>query len=345
MRVGIRGAGLMGRCLALALRQRGHGVVCFDVDPTARTACAWTGAGMLSPASELDGGEALVYELGRESMGRWLDLVAGLEVPVRFDGTLVVAHPGDRLEFERFERRVRAGGAENAGEVERVAARSVEPGIGLAEGLFMKGEGQVDNRAFLEATQGVLEIRSAAEWPEAGVEAEFDWTVDCRGLGARDVFPSLRGVRGELMYVEAPEVRLGRPVRLLHPRYPLYIVPRDGGRFVVGASQIESEDRGPISVRTALELLSAAYAVHTGFAEGRIVETSVNLRPAFPDHLPRVVRRGRWLGINGLFRHGFLLAPGLAEFACGVMEGRAGELDSEWQKIFTDEGDGNDDSN
>ena len=76
-------------------------------------------------------------------------------------------------------------------------------------------------------------------------------------------------------------------MRLIHPRWPLYIIPRGDNRFMLGATSIEAEDTG-VSVRSALELLSAAYAVHPAFAEARIVEFGSGLRPAFPDNLPRI---------------------------------------------------------
>ena len=95
--------------------------------------------------------------------------------------------------------------------------------------------------------------------------------IDCRGLAARDAQPELRGVKGEMIIVETAEVELSRPVRLIHPRWPLYVIPRGDDRFMLGATSIEAEDTG-VSVRSALELLGAAYAVHPAFAEARIVE-------------------------------------------------------------------------
>ena len=76
---------------------------------------------------------------------------------------------------------------------------------------------------------------------------------------------------------------------------------------------IESEETGAVSVRSALELLSTAYALHPAFGEAEIVEFGAAVRPAFPDNLPRIVVNGRHIYVNGLFRHGFLLAPALAE--------------------------------
>ncbi len=119
-------------------------------------------------------------------------------------------------------------------------------------------------------------------------------------------------MKGEIAVLETREIKFERPVRLLHPRWPLYIVPRGDGRFLIGATQIESEDQH-VSARGVLELLTAAYALHPAFAEARVLEIGVGLRPAFPDNLPRIQVNGEKIAVNGLYRHGFLLAPALAE--------------------------------
>jgi glycine oxidase len=136
--------------------------------------------------------------------------------------------------------------------------------------------------------------------------------VDCRGLAARDALADLRGVRGEMLVIRSRDISLSRPVRMLHPRIPLYIVPRGQGVFMIGATMIESDARGGPTVRSAVELLNAAYALHPAFAEAEILEINADVRPAFPDNLPAVRHEGHVLYANGLFRHGFLLAPALA---------------------------------
>ncbi len=139
--------------------------------------------------------------------------------------------------------------------------------------------------------------------------------VDTRGFAARDVLKDLRGVKGEMLVLKAKGVEFSRPIRLLHPRLPVYIVPRGDGHFMVGATQIEAEDRGRITARGMVDLLNAAYAVHPAFAEAEIIETGADVRPAFPDNLPRLRWHGRTLHVNGLFRHGFLMAPACARMA------------------------------
>jgi glycine oxidase len=158
--------------------------------------------------------------------------------------------------------------------------------------------------------------------------AGFDWVFDVRGVGARPQLP-VRGVRGEIFWLQAPGVGLRRPVRLLHARYRVYLVPRAPDVVVVGASEIESEDRSPVSLRTTVELLAAAHSIVPALSEARIVHSETNLRPSLPDNLPSIeVEPGR-VRINGLFRHGWLIAPGLVETALDAAFGAAPESGAE----------------
>ncbi len=196
------------------------------------------------------------------------------------------------------------------------------------EGLFYAEEGHVEPRKILPeiharigAAGGTIRFNSDVE-PE-----DIDGTViDCRGLAARDAQSEIRGVKGELILIETDEIELRRPVRLIHPRFPLYVIPREDHRFMLGATSIESESSG-VSVRSALELLGAAYAVHPAFGEARILEFGSGLRPAYPDNLPRIAIDNERIAVNGLYRHGFLLAPALAELTLGYIE--RGTIDNE----------------
>jgi glycine oxidase len=146
-----------------------------------------------------------------------------------------------------------------------------------------------------------------------GFQQTFDWVFDCRGNGAREAQTSLRSVRGEIIRVIAPEVNIKHAVRLMHPRYPLYIAPKQDHHYVIGATQIESDDDSPITVRSGLELLSALYSLHKGFAEATIESLDVGCRPAYDDNLPRIEKKNKLIRINGLYRHGYLFAPALVE--------------------------------
>jgi len=147
-----------------------------------------------------------------------------------------------------------------------------------------------------------------------GSTHHFDWVIDARGVGAASELP-VRGVRGEVIILSAPGFTLHRPVRLLHPRWRVYVVPRPWNQIVIGATEIESEDRSPISVQSTMELLSAAFSIFPALAEARILWTDVNLRPATPDNLPLIRTENGLSRINGLFRHGWLLAPAVVQNA------------------------------
>ena len=321
-RAAIAGAGLVGRLMALKLLQRGWKVELFDPDSReGRASAAYTGAGMLAPYCELESSEPLISELGRDSVEEWRGIIDELARPVALQaaGTLVVAHGRDARELERLRQRT-GDHAEVVG-AERV--KSLEPELTtFRRGLYFAGEGHVDNRQLLTALEQTLLSFSGLRWTRDELAVDnYDLVVDCRGLGARIDDAELRGVRGEVIYVRAPEVELNRPVRLMHPRYPLYVVPRADHVFVIGATQIESDHMSGITVRSSLELLSALMSLHTGFAEAAVLETCVNCRPAYPDNLPRIrVSPGR-VHINGLYRHGFLLGPRITEIACRVIAG------------------------
>ena len=232
---------------------------------------------------------------------------------------------GDRADFDRFAK-LTAGHRRLGAE----AVTELEPSLDgrFRDALFFPEEGHVEPRAVLPE----LHARIATAGGNIQFESERrpDQTggivIDCRGLFARDTQPNLRGVKGEMVIVETDEIVLSRPVRLIHPRWPLYIIPRAGNQFMIGATSIEREDDG-VSVRSALELLSAAYAVHPAFGEARIVEIGSGLRPAFPDNLPRIAIDDRKIAVNGLYRHGFLLAPALAALTLGYVE--RGVIDNE----------------
>jgi glycine oxidase len=188
----------------------------------------------------------------------------------------------------------------------------------------------------LAALAGEMErLAVRAHWhtpqsPDAftpGAPGQPDWVLDCRGLGAKADWRALRGVRGEVVRIHAPDVMLQRPTRLVHPRYPIYIAPKEDHLFVIGATEIESDDLSPASVRSTLELLSAVYAVHPGFAEGRILELATQCRPTLPDNLPAIRQpRAGVLEINGLYRHGFMIAPAMLDVTLEVLNAGQSQL-------------------
>jgi glycine oxidase len=321
--VTIIGAGIAGAWQALLFAQAGRDVTLHERGDEAMTESTshWAG-GMLAPYCESEAAEPVISRLGMRALDLWRR-----EFPdTPFNGSLIVAHARDRADFERFARRTT--GHERL-DAKRVA--ELEPSLDgrFREGLFFPAEGHVEPRRVLPKLHARIVAAGGTIRFNSEVDAEdLDGIViDCRGLSARQEQPDLRGVKGELILIESADVSLSRPVRLIHPRWPLYVIPRDNNLFMLGATSIEAEDTG-VSVRSALELLGAAYAVHPAFAEARIVEFGSGLRPAFPDNLPRLtVRREDRILVNGLYRHGFLVAPALAELTVNFVE--RGQIDNE----------------
>jgi glycine oxidase len=320
--VSVIGAGIAGAWQALLFAQAGHAVTLHErSDEALMLSTSYWAGGMLAPYCERESSEPLISRLGLRALDLWRR-----ELPdTPFNGSLVVAHSRDRNDFERFARLTSGHRRLDARELAQI-----EPSLQgrFRDALFFAGEGHVEPRRVLPrlhqrivAAGGSIKFNSEPELEEIdGI------VIDCRGLSAREDQPELRGVKGELILIETDEVELARPVRLIHPRWPLYVIPREDNRFMLGATSIEAEDTG-VSVRSALELLGAAYAVHPAFAEARILEFGSGLRPAYPDNLPRIAVDDNRIAVNGLYRHGFLIAPALAELTLAYVE--HGRIDNE----------------
>jgi len=308
--IAVAGAGIVGLWQAYTHARAGHRVRLVErsPEPFAESASRLAAA-MIAPECEADGAPELVRDLGRESVGLWRQAYPGTIA----NGTLVVAPPRDASDLVRFERMTQRHETV-AGD--RIASLESDLSGRFDRGLFFAGEAHV---VADDALRWLLsEIRAL------GVDVEFgapfkgrgeDVMIDCRGMAARDDLRALRGVRGERMLIRSRDVALTRPVRLLHPRQPIYVVPQGGGHYVLGASVVEREDDDPMTVKSALDLLGSAYALHPAFGEAAILSLGAGVRPAFPDNVPHVVLAdaGRTIRVNGTYRHGFLLAPVLAQ--------------------------------
>lgn len=328
MNIAIAGAGVMGRLLAWQLARAGHRVRVVDpaTAPEQPGAAGFTAAGMLSPLAEREHADAEVAELGWRSLALWPGIAEALGQPglVRTHGSLLLAHGSDLGAAQRVLARM----PEGPQPLDRAALHALEPHLAPdLKAWLLPGEGQLLPRELMAALgrpAGGIDwqwgrLATAVQPHELrlddGRRLVADLVIDTRGLGARHDLPGLRGVRGEIIWLHAPGVVLQRPVRLMHPRHRVYLVPRPGDVIVVGASEVESEDRSPVSLRSAVELMAAAHSVLPGLAEARIARLETQLRPALPDHRPHLHHEPGLLRINGLFRHGWLLAPALAEKA------------------------------
>lgn len=336
----IVGAGVAGLCVATEIVARGGRVSISDQQSgPGPHSCSWWAGGMLAPDCEGETAEELVVRLGREA-AVWWEKTTGV---VQRRGSLVLALSRDSRELQRFARRTR--GHER---IDSDRIRELEPDLAdrFRHSLYFEREAHLAPREALACLVNSLAHRGIAIEAADGngsrapacEGASASQVIDCRGLAARDSLPDLRGVKGEMLLLRCPDLKLTRPVRLLHPRYPVYVVPHGNGTYMLGATMIEATERKRVTARSLLELLSAAYALHPAFGEAEILEIGVDARPAFPDNLPRMRLVDGVIHVNGLFRHGFLLAPAVARMVAEYLfEGRIPEVidesDVEWRAL------------
>lgn len=338
--IAVVGGGLLGRLTCWRLLLAGCDVSLFEAGALSRCpGAARTAAAMISPLSEVVDSEPLIYHMGMAGLSLWPQWNQQLQQPIAYAerGSVVVAHTQDASQLTQFAARLqqqlgKQADCQTNGQVDYVwldQARLAELEPDLAHyqrALFLRTEAHLDNHGLLDQLLTDIQALGGHTFPMTPVhrvqphtirtplqELTFDEVIDCRGMGAKEDLQDLRGVRGEVLWVHTREVQLQRPVRFMHPRYKLYVVPKPGQHFIIGATEIESEDRSPISLRSSLELSSALYALNPAFAEARITATDVNLRPALMDNRPRLEREPGLLRANGLYRHGYLLAPAMVE--------------------------------
>lgn len=327
--IAVIGAGITGTVMAYYLQQQGDTTVTvFDKDaPPFQNASAMAG-GMLAPLSELDHMPPMFLPAAEAGVVAWAEISAALHHRIGFEqrGSLILAHRHDRHSLERFVSllpldlkgldwdRVNAAGV--------AALEPMIQGEMSQTALYMMNEAHLDPAKVSAAMSGALKMVQQDVTPPSLTAQGFDAIIDCRGIGARDDRPDLRGVKGEVVYVRNPDFTLSRPVRLMHPRYPLYIVPRDDHVFMIGATVIESEACAHVSLRAAMELLSALYSLHPSFGDADILDIKAGTRPSYTDNMPRIDIDGDVIHCNGMFRHGYLFAPIMAQCVVDHIHGR-----------------------
>lgn len=312
MNVSIIGAGVAGLTCACELVDQGASVILYEqADAIGNNACSWYAGGMLAPWCESESAEKWVLDHGMASIDWWDQHTSNL----RRNGSLVLSMQRDKRDIQRYARLT-----ENHRWLDGAEIDQIEPDLSgrFERGLFYPDEAHLDARQALQQLVDYLSSKDVDIQFEQTISAndcDSDYVIDCRGYGARHELPGLRGVKGEMLILKSNDITLSRAVRLVHPRTPVYIVPREDGLFMLGATMIENDERHRISARSMLELLSAAYALHPAFGEAEIAEIGVDVRPTFSNNLPQLHRNKNTLYINGLYRHGFLLGPAIAKLA------------------------------
>lgn len=330
----------MGTLSAYLLQQRlDANVKLYDQAPLPVQNASYMAGGMLAPLSELDHMPESYLDAGFSSIKIWEEISKELQDSFEFSsqGSMFLTHEADRYLLERFQTIL-----PHDNRWQRINAQDIQdkepalPRDHFRHALFMEGEAHLHPRKALLALQSAIGQTVQEKADPNTIISEHDWVIDARGMGAvpRE---NLRGVKGETVLVHNADFNLSRPLRLMHPRYPLYIIPREGNIFLIGATIIESDDEEHMNVRSALELMSALYSLHPSFGDAKIIETGAGIRPAYTDNLPHIAKNNRIITANGLFRHGFLFAPVMAQCIADIISGATNSFTPLFMKDQNDE--------
>lgn len=299
MRIKVLGAGIIGLSVADELCRRGHQVTV--VDPAPGSGASHAAAGMLSPSAELWHGEEELLRLGRESLALWREYAARLGVPLRTEGTLLVGvDAGDRQQVARQVALLEKHGA---------AVEHHECGA------FLPDEASVDPRAVVAAL--LARVPVVATDPGGPV----DVTVLATGSTLPAPYSSLVwGVRGEILRLRSDDPP-ATTVRGWARGEPVYLVPRDSGEVVVGATTEEHDAPPVVTAGGVLRLLTAARELWPALDRAELVDATARDRPGTADNLPLVgPARDDVVLAAGHYRHGVLLAPLTARLVADHLE-------------------------
>lgn len=347
MNVAIIGSGAVGRLTALELIEQNHQVTIFERDTIdAPDNAAFVSAGMLCPLGEIIHAPKQVLDMGLWSLERWGGVLATLQkqdpeqqkVFHQSSGSLAVAFPQDDSCFAQLEQDLQLKARNFNQDIDWLnqdQLHEIEPALKqFNQAAYLKTEGQICNRSFIQASTRALklhaQVNDQTELTTTEINAltdQYDWVVDCRGSGAinapnnKIAEHNLRGIRGEVLRVYCPEVTLNRPIRVMHPRNAIYIVPKPNHEFVVGATEVETNAEHPITLRSCLELMTTLYAMHPAFAEAQVLETRVGIRTAYADNIPKVQQADNLISANGLYRHGWLIGPAISHKIMAAIQG------------------------
>lgn len=301
----ILGAGIMGLMAAYTLADE-HAITIYDPKGFPADNASFMAGGMLAPYSEIEHMDMRWVQAGFAGIEAWKN--CPLDTGFTQNGSLLVAHNEDRYILERFKTHLPSD-LQTPQNVQSLEPQASEK---ITNGIFLQDEAHLDpKKTMASLCEYLANHKNVTLKTNVLTHSPTNTLIDCRGMAAND--PEIRGVKGETLIVRNPDFTLSRPVRLMHPRYPLYIIPREDHVFMIGATVIESAEDENTSLRSAMELMSALYSLSPSFADAQIIEIKAGIRPSYPDNLPRITVKNNTISCNGLFRHGFLLAPVMAQ--------------------------------
>ncbi|WP_326761034.1 glycine oxidase ThiO [Streptomyces phaeochromogenes] len=339
------GGGIIGLVTAWRAAQRGFTTALVDPEPGG--GAAQVAAGMLAAVTELHYGEQTLLGLNLASARRYPDFAAelteatGQDIGYRRCGALAVAlDADDRAHLREVHALQRRSGLESEWLSGR-ECRRLEPMLapGVRGGLRVDGDHQVDPRRLAAALVTACEragVTFHRTWADRltvvrdratgvvtadGTELSAGQVVLAGGsLSGRltgvpdDVLPPVRPVKGQVLRLTVPKRYapfLSRSVRAVVRGSHIYLVPRESGELVVGATSEELGWDTTVTAGGVYELLRDAHELVPGITELPLTETRAGLRPGSPDNAPLLgpTALPGLLLATGHYRNGVLLTP------------------------------------
>jgi glycine oxidase len=348
------GAGVIGLSIGWRACRRGLRTLVLDAGAPARGA-THAAAGMLAPVSETSFGEEHQLALNLESARRYPAFVAELESETgrvtgyRPSGTLAVALDRDHAEFLQRLHEFQLSLDLEAEWLGARECRALEPGLSprVVGGIRSSIDHQVSPRALASILIEAFEGAGGELWRDAPVSAvtveahratgvtlesgervaagqvvvAAGWRSGELGGIPDDVLVPVRPVKGQIIRLRGDR---DAPVAQRVIATPeVYIVPREDGRVIVGATVEERGADTTVTAGAVFELLRAAYEALPGISELELIEATAGLRPAAPDNAP-IVGPSRLEGLvwaTAHWRNGILLAPITADAVVETLMG------------------------
>ncbi|MCX5334772.1 MULTISPECIES: glycine oxidase ThiO [unclassified Streptomyces] len=357
------GGGIIGLVTAWRAAQRGFATAVVDPEPGG--GAAQVAAGMLAAVTELHYGEQTLLGLNLASARRYPEFTAelteltGHDLGYRRCGTLAVAlDADDRAHLRELHALQQESGLESEWLSGR-ECRRLEPMLapGVRGGLRVDGDHQIDPRRLIKALLAACEHAGVVFhrlWAErldlVGDRAAGITATDGTRLGAAQVvlaagslsgrlagvpdyvLPPVRPVKGQVLRLTVPQRYapfLNRTVRAVVRGSQVYLVPRENGELVIGATSEEQGWDTTVTAGGVYELLRDAHELVPGITELPLTETRAGLRPGSPDNAPLLgpTELPGLLLATGHYRNGVLLTPVTGDAMAHVLT--TGELPDE----------------